>query len=316
RGDRSGELLEHLRLGSVECWRFNARVEDAAQEIAAGKQRYAHARSNPVTQQRLAVVEWKLARDIGAEQYRAGFANALGKASVERKSRHFVRGVRGKFQHGWRRRRGSRLTSNEHRRRTDQAVARGGQHHGSIHPNRRPNRRRDRLEHADQVQIRVRRLNDFEQQPVAAVRVVRVVPSLQAAPCVNHASEPTLHLAPRGHHVPSPESGKSRWVVTRRPPPSANAQQCSKLVIGTVLDWECRSRGTGTMRKSTFNDVPVWLSIATLALIWALRDVVTLIAYAVLLAYALLPAVQVLQRVRLSPQKAVSRKFAAAAIML
>ena len=70
------------------------------------------------------------------------------------------------------------------------------------------------------------------------------------------------------------------------------------------------------MRKSTFNDVPVWLSIATLALIWALRDVVTLIAYAVLLAYALLPAVQVLQRVRLSPQKAVSRKFAAAAIML
>jgi predicted PurR-regulated permease PerM len=68
--------------------------------------------------------------------------------------------------------------------------------------------------------------------------------------------------------------------------------------------------------KAAFNEAPVWLALATLALIWALRDVVILVVYAVLLAYALLPAVQSIQRIHLARRRPVSRKVAAAAIML
>ena len=68
------------------------------------------------------------------------------------------------------------------------------------------------------------------------------------------------------------------------------------------------------MRTKSALAASTWIPIAALALIWALRDVVILIAYAVLLAYALLPAVLAVQRIPL-PGRTMSRKLASVMIM-
>jgi predicted PurR-regulated permease PerM len=70
------------------------------------------------------------------------------------------------------------------------------------------------------------------------------------------------------------------------------------------------------MRTNSAFAASVWIPIVALVLLWALRDVVVLVAYAVLLAYALLPVVKTVQRIRFPAQRTMSRKFAAAVIML
>lgn len=70
------------------------------------------------------------------------------------------------------------------------------------------------------------------------------------------------------------------------------------------------------MRTNSALAASIWIPIAALALIWALRDVVILIAYAVLLAYALLPPVIAVQRIQFPGRRRMSRRLAAALIMV
>jgi len=67
-------------------------------------------------------------------------------------------------------------------------------------------------------------------------------------------------------------------------------------------------RGTG--------DAFGWLVVAAIAMIWALRDLVVLVAFAVLLAYGLLPIVRAVQRIHLPGRREIPRKPAAAVVLL
>jgi predicted PurR-regulated permease PerM len=68
--------------------------------------------------------------------------------------------------------------------------------------------------------------------------------------------------------------------------------------------------------KRGFGDASSWLAVAAAALTWALRDLVVLVAFAVLLAYGLLPIVKAVQSVRLPGRREMPRKLAAAMVML
>jgi predicted PurR-regulated permease PerM len=68
--------------------------------------------------------------------------------------------------------------------------------------------------------------------------------------------------------------------------------------------------------KRGFGDASGWLVVAALAMTWALRELVVLVAFAVLLAYGLLPIVKVVQSIRLLGRREMPRKFAAATVML
>jgi predicted PurR-regulated permease PerM len=69
-------------------------------------------------------------------------------------------------------------------------------------------------------------------------------------------------------------------------------------------------------QKRGFGDASGWLAVAAIAITWALRDLVVLVAFAVLLAYGLLPIVKAVQSVRLPGQREMPRKLAAAMVML
>ncbi len=61
---------------------------------------------------------------------------------------------------------------------------------------------------------------------------------------------------------------------------------------------------------------PDWLAIVAIALAWVLRDLVVLVAFAVLLAYGLLPTVKAVQRIPLPGRRVLPRKAAAAVVLL
>src|SRR4029079_15892445 len=108
--------------------------------------------------------------------------------------------------------------------------------------------------HAAEVQLRVGGLDDVEQQPVVTVRDVRLPASFQAAPCVRPAFEPARTRS-GSHHASSPETGKSRWAVTRHRRHRCNRRKIAIRPVAPYLK-RAASEQPETCRRSRRSTKP------------------------------------------------------------